>query len=142
MNQYQALSNQPTIKHLEFIQNVITRMNINSFQIKRMAILLISAFCALYIPTKNPLFIGITIFPTLLFWFLDAYYLMIERKFRGLYKDLIKDPSAYKPFDMNIQKYTGETFSFKSVLFSKSIVYLYGMIIAILILAFLILHCI
>ena len=36
------------IKHLEFIQSTITRMNQNSFQIKGWMITLVSALLALY----------------------------------------------------------------------------------------------
>lgn len=32
-----------TIKHLEFIQNIINRMNLNSFQIKEWMIMIVSA---------------------------------------------------------------------------------------------------
>jgi len=40
-------NNQETMQHLEFIQNVITRMNTNSFQIKGMAITIVSALIAI-----------------------------------------------------------------------------------------------
>ena len=41
------------LKHLEFIQNVITRMNRNSFQLKGWAITIVSAILALAASTKN-----------------------------------------------------------------------------------------
>ncbi len=40
------------IKHLEFIQDVITRMNSNSFQIKGWCITILSALCAIYAAEK------------------------------------------------------------------------------------------
>ena len=44
------------IKHLEFIQNVITRMNTNSFQIKGWSIVVVSALLAIYASTKDNFF--------------------------------------------------------------------------------------
>ena len=68
------------LKHLEFIQNIITRMNTNSFQMKGWAIAIVSATLALYAATRNDCLILIGIFPSIVFWFLDAYYLTQERK--------------------------------------------------------------
>jgi Mg2+ and Co2+ transporter CorA len=76
-------------QHLEFIQNVITRMNTNSFQIKGMTITIVSALLAIYASTTNVVFVFLSIAPTLLFWFLDSYYLQQERKFRGVYKQCL-----------------------------------------------------
>lgn len=76
------------IKHLEFIQNVITRMNTNSFQLKGWMVAIVSALLALYANSSNLMFIVIAIVPVLLFWFMDTYYLQQERKFRGVYNDV------------------------------------------------------
>ena len=76
------------IKHLDYIQAVITRMNANSFQIKGWSVTILAALMAVYASTKNELFILISFIPTAIFWFLDTYYLMQEKKFRGLYKDI------------------------------------------------------
>ena len=76
------------LKHLEFIQAVITRMNANSFQIKGWTVTIVSALLAIFASTKNHYFILTGIFPNIVFWFLDSYYLQQERKFRGLYNDV------------------------------------------------------
>jgi len=76
------------IKHLEFIQAVITRMNANSFQLKGWSIAIVSALLALYANSNNVIYIFVAIIPTLLFWGLDAYYLQQERKFRGVYNNV------------------------------------------------------
>lgn len=76
------------LKHLEFIQNIINRMNANSFQIKGWTVTVVSAILAVYVSTKNCNFVLSAIFPTVIFWFLDTYYLTQERKFRGLYNDV------------------------------------------------------
>ncbi len=110
------------IKHLEFIQNIITRMNTNSFQLKRMFVIIISALLAVYASEKNPDFILITILPLILFWFLDSYYLQQERKFRGLYNDLLNgNPHNVKPFEMKPNLYKRGRYSFRSAFLSKTI---------------------
>jgi Flp pilus assembly protein TadB len=80
------------IKHLEFIQTNISRMNQCSFQMKGWALTIVTVLLTLYATTVdstthgNVAFIFIAIVPTVLFWFLDSYYLQQERKFRGIYK--------------------------------------------------------
>ncbi len=123
-------------QHLEFIQNVITRMNTNSFQIKGMAITIVSALIAIYASTSNVSFIFLGIAPTLLFWFLDSYYLQQERKFRGVYNNVagLKSDVDIKLYEMPIQKFQGGQYCFSNVFFSKTIVWLYGIIVFILLL--------
>ena len=116
------------LKHLEFIQNVITRMNTNSFQIKGWAITLVSATLALYASTKNECFILVGVFPSLIFWFLDAYYLTQERKFRGLYNDVAsvsENQLDLKPFAMRPDLYVGGKYRYCKVFWSTTIWKLY-----------------
>lgn len=121
-------------QHLEFIQNIISRMNANSFQIKGLTITIVSALMAIYASNPKVLFIFIGIPPTILFWFLDSYYLQQERKFRGVYNDVakIKNTIGVKRYEMPIHKYTKDIdkqYSFWNVLFSKTIAWLYVSII-------------
>lgn len=116
------------IKHLEFIQNVITRMNTNSFQIKGWSIVIVSALMAIYASTQNNYFFLTAIFPTLIFWFLDAYYLNQERKFRGLYNDVagVTDKQKeIKLFAMRPDLYVGGQYSYWSAFFSITILKMY-----------------
>lgn len=76
------------VKHLELIQSIITRLNGNSFQIKGIAITIVAALLAVYASNGKVDFILIPILPSVIFWYLDAYYLQQERKFRGLYNDV------------------------------------------------------
>jgi len=114
------------IKHLEFIQNIITRMNTNSFQIKGMSVTITAALLALYAGSNKPLYLAVPIIPTILFWFLDAYYLQQERKFRGVYNDVAKLSNLefrinVRSFEMPIQKYVNGKYSYPNVLWSKTI---------------------
>ena len=125
------------IKHLEFIQNVITRMNTNSFQIKSWCITIVSALLAIVASTKNNYFFLAAIFPVIIFWFLDAYYLNQERKFRGLYNDVAgvtDEPKDIKLFAMRPDLYINEEYSYWSSFFSITILKMYlAMIITLIV---------
>lgn len=132
------------IKHLEFIQSTITRMNQNSFQIKGWMITLVSALLALYASSEKVVYILIAIVPAIVFWLLDAYYLQQERRFRGVYNDvagLSPDDSRInvREFEMPIQKYQCGKYCYFNVLFSRTIFPLYGIVIVGLVVAFVLL---
>jgi len=116
------------LKHLEFIQNVINRMNTNSFQIKSWTVTLVSALLALFASTKNDYIIVAAMFPAAVLWLLDAYYRMQECKFRGLYNDVAgvsEQPKPIKPFAMRPDLYIGGKYSYWSSFTSVTIVNLY-----------------
>jgi hypothetical protein len=124
------------IKHLEFIQHVITRMNTNSFQLKGWSIVIVSAILAIYASTKNSYFFLAAVLPTLMFWFLDSYYLNQERKFRGLYNDVAgvtEVPKEIKPFEMRPDLYMDGKYSYWSAFFSVTILKMYLTMIATLV---------
>ena len=117
-------------KHLEFIQNIITRMNSNSFHIKGLAITLVTALMAVYASTNNVAFIYLGIVPLMLFWFLDSYYLQQERKFRGVYNDVtgLKNDVEVNLYEMPIHKYTktiDKQYSYWNVFWSPTIKWFY-----------------
>ncbi len=119
---------QDQIKHLEFVQSIITRMNTNSFQIKSWSVTILAALLAVYASTKNELFILVSLIPTIVFWLLDTYYLMQERKFRGLYKDISgvsNNPQNIKLFEMRPDLYKSGEYSFFNVFRSGTIISLY-----------------
>jgi hypothetical protein len=123
------------IKHLDYIQAVITRMNANSFQLKGWTVTLVSALLALSASAKNQYFVLVAILPTLIFWALDAYYLQQERKFRGVYNDVtgLTKQNKIELFAMPIQLYKGDSYSYWNVFGSKTIAALYLPLILILV---------
>lgn len=125
--------NEQKIKHLEFIEGAINRMASNSFAMKGWMLTIIAALLAIYADSnpKNSLYILIAIFPTVMFWLLDAYYLYIERKYRDLYNKLVNnnDDSSIKPFDMSTSGLGGFCKYMKSVFVSVSTMPLYGFIV-------------
>lgn len=118
------------IKHLEFVQNVITRMNTNSFQIKGWMITIVSALLALYANNEKVLYVFLAIVPVIIFWCLDAFYLKQERLYRKLYQDIV-DNNDINPFDMNANRYE---ICYCKVLWHKTIAGLYCTIVILLIL--------
>lgn len=123
------------IKHLEFIQDAIKRMNSNSFQMKSWGLVIVTALLGSFANTGNKNFVLLAIFPTVIFWFLDTYYLQLEQKFRGVYNDVAgisENPKEIKPFAMPIHLYNEKKHSFWDVFGSFTIMALYLTIIAIL----------
>lgn len=89
------------LKHLEFIQNVITRMNTTSFMIKGWAVTLVAALFALSDKTHEHHLYLIAFIPVPLFWLLDGFFLAAERRYRDLYKKVSGTVEANIDFDMN-----------------------------------------
>lgn len=119
-------------KHLEFIQNVITRMAQNSFLIKGWTITILSGLFLVSSIADLKLLVIVPIIPTLAFWGLDSYYLRQERLFRTLYK---KASVAYKnkdltfnAFSMDTSPYNSEVASWGRILVSKTEFWFYFVI--------------
>ena len=70
-------------KHLEIMQGVINRMTENSRSCKVWCVTLVAATLVLVARTGEPQHALIALVPTLLFLFLDSYYLALERAFIG-----------------------------------------------------------
>lgn len=80
-------------KHLEMIQNIINRMASNSFVFKGWSITIIAGISTFAAKDSNLALILIPFVSTILFWGVDAYYLMMERSFRDYYKTVAKKPT-------------------------------------------------
>ena len=92
-------------QHLSFIQGVITRMNSNSFSMKGWMVAIVSALCAVYASNPNSeasyIYFIAAIIADILFCFLDAYYLKMEKEYRKLYDKVLKSPEE-TDFNMKI----------------------------------------
>lgn len=127
------------IEHLKFIQETINRMARNSFAIKGWTSALNIAVFA-FAGTDKYKAVIISIIPTILFWILDSYYLLQEKKYRLLYDNVrLKDKTD---FDMNcnnldIKLKDVKNYRIINVFFSFSELFFYiGFIIAIIIVYF------
>lgn len=89
------------IRLLEMLQGIIKRMASNSFLLKGWAVTLTAGIFALSAKDANTVFFLIAYIPIILFWFLDSYYLQLERKYRVLYRQVIE--ADYEPdFNLNL----------------------------------------
>ena len=114
------------IKHLEMIENVIERMARNCFELKGLTITLLVLIMTLAGEEKtNTKIIFLVFIPIVFFWFLDSYYLQMERKFKSLYKCVIKKTEGEIDFNMDtradeVKTEGGKRINFICCLFSKS----------------------
>lgn len=131
--------NERTIKHLELIQAVVTRLAQNSFSYKGWAITLVAAIFALGSKEANPQYLLIGLVPTFGFWGLDAYYLRQERLFRKLYDAVRTSAQAdlleATPFSMDTSPFQAQVASWWRICWSKTIGWLYGLLAVIILVA-------
>lgn len=92
------------IKYLEMIQSTMTRMASNSFTLKGWAVTLVAGTFALSSKDSDKLFYLVAYIPIILFWFLDAYYLQLERKYRDLYNVAMALPIENIDFNLTVQR--------------------------------------
>lgn len=126
------------IKHLELIQAVVTRLAQNSFAYKGWSIVLVSAIFALAAKEANPQYLLVALIPTMAFWGLDAYYLRQERLFRRHYDAVRTAPAAdleANPFSMDTSPYNSQVPTWWSTCWSKTIGWLYGPIVLVILAA-------
>lgn len=120
-----------TRQHLEFIQGVITRLNANSFQIKNWHVTIFSGLVALSVNNGNHYCLYVAAIPSLMFWFLDAYYLQQERKFREMYKDVLE--AKIDTYSMPIENYKSRQCNFWRVFCSSYPLYFIPLIVIVLV---------
>ena len=114
-------------KHLELIQNIISRMAKNSFMLKGWAVTLVAGIFALSGKDTNKLYFLVAYIPVIVFWGLDAYYLLQERLYRSLYDKVRHTHESNIDFSL---KATSEEFNnckntFYSCLFSNTELWFY-----------------
>lgn len=141
------LHNASFLKYLTFIQDVITRMNRNAFQLKGWCITIVAALAALAVDKGSLLLFIIAAAATMPFCFLDAYYLLMERQFRGLYSDVINGCPDIKLFSIPINRYTPKEaktdeekkkYTYWRVVCSRSVIWFYGSMCLLCVAAFLV----
>jgi hypothetical protein len=118
------------VKHLEFLQNVITRMNSNSFLIKGWTITLVSALFALAAKDANVNYVLVSYIAIPVFWVLDGFYISQERQYRDLYKEVASKQEANIDFSMDASGYCKGNRTWLAGIFSKTLIPFYGISIA------------
>ncbi len=93
-------------KHLEFIQQIISRMAGNLFFLRGWTITLIGALLALFSKNNSPDYIFyFLILVVFILWILDGYFLSQERSYRDLYNHVRKLKEEDIDFSMDISEY-------------------------------------
>lgn len=95
------------IKHLELIQAVVSRMSANSFLLKGWSIVVVSALFALSEKEPGKILTILALFPSVAFWYLDGYFLSLEKSYRGLYDHVRGVDPQEVDFNMNASEFSG-----------------------------------
>lgn len=114
------------LKHLEFIQAVISRLANDSFLMKGWALTVAGAFYGFAVKGTSWQMAAIGLMPVVVFWGLDAYFLRQERLFRGLYDQVRQRNPAVEPFSMNAATYATGVASWSRTLPSRTLMPFYG----------------
>ena len=114
------------IKHLEFIQGVVSRLAANSFRVKGWAVVLVSALSVLAVREERIVFSFVALLPLLFLWALDGYFLWQERLFRALYDQVRSRNDSEIDFSMDVGTFMGvRPQTWRSAIFSKTLVIFY-----------------
>lgn len=86
------------IEHLKLIEQQIQRMADNSFKVKNWALTVIGGALLYWLKEETPKYnlvwlLALIMLATIIFWWLDAYYLTLEKCYRKLYVDVQKTPN-------------------------------------------------
>ncbi len=118
------------LKHLEFLQNVISRMNSNSFLMKGWCVSIIAAIFVLSSKDIKNVYFLVALIPAIAFWIVDGFFISTERKFRRLYEDVIKLNETQIDFSMDVSKISNKKkTSWVEGILSKTLVPFYGFLI-------------
>lgn len=110
------------LRHLELIQGVINRMASNSFMLKGWAVTLVAGIFALAGKDTDKLYFLVAYIPVIVFWWLDAYYLLQERLYRSLYEKVRQTDEENIDFSLKATtvEFNSNKNCFCSCLFSKT----------------------
>jgi len=124
------------LKETEIAQDIISRMASNSFLIKGWTVTLVVASLLI---TGTSYHHYVAFLPWLIFWYYDAYFLRMEKLYRKLYGWLVKNRPNNDEFLLDMDKaslekrFGREVPCTLQVMFSKTLVAFYGLLLIIII---------
>lgn len=123
MKEYEVNFMENKIRHLEMIQGIINRIAGNSFALKGWAVTLVAGIFVLAEKDTDKLYFLVAYIPVVVFWWLDAYYLLQERLYRSLYEKIRKTDEKDINFSLKATtiEFDSKKNCFYSCLFSKTI---------------------
>jgi hypothetical protein len=125
-------------KEVEIVQDVVSRMASNSFLIKGWAATLVVASLLIEGASYHHY---VAFLPWFIFWYYDAYFLRMERLYRKLYGWLVENRPNNDEFLLDMDKaslekrFGKEVPCILQVMFSKTLVAFYGLLLLIIILS-------
>jgi hypothetical protein len=120
-------SQEAWLKHLEFIQAIITRLATDSFLMKGWALTISGALFGFAASHLSWTIATVGLLPIVSFWFLDAYFLRQERLYRALYNAVANKDHTVLPFSLNPSAYKG-TNPWFTVFRSSTLMLFYGVL--------------
>lgn len=118
-------------KHLEMIENIISRMANCSFLIKGWTLTIIAAVFGLAAKDSDIKFVIIAYIIIPCFWWLDGFYLSQERKYRALYDKVREREGTQSDFSMDIREFNNGRNTWFCSIFSKTLNLFYISLVAI-----------
>ena len=118
------------LKHLEFIQGVISRLATSSFILKGWSLTVSGAFFGYSASHFNWPVATVGLLSAVAFWFLDAYYLRQERLYRIVYDKAARRDSEVPLFSMDTAAYK-ESAPWLDVMLSVTLSTFYGALMAV-----------
>jgi hypothetical protein len=115
------------LKHLEMLQQIITRMASNSFLVKGWSVTLLSAILVITAKDKVYAMGWVAMIPVAAFWLLDGFFLRQERLFRKLYDRYRSQPQdTPTDFSMDTSVVANDVGSWGKVMVSKTLFIFHG----------------
>lgn len=133
-------------KEIDLIQSIITRMANNSFMLKGWMVSLVAVILVLgkdTILVDDVSYLSLVLcLPVLVFWYLDAVFLQMERCYRRMYSSVVgdrkNDKGEEKPmYCLNYKNFQKGIETVLEIMFSKTLWPFYGLTVAVLLLIFL-----
>lgn len=124
------------MKHLEMIQNVISRMASNSFLLKGWTVTLVVGLLAFAnIKEMNSDFMLLALVPAAFFWVLDGYFIHQENLYVKLYEHVTTLTNEQIDFSLDARPFDNPG-GLVSALFSNTLALFYFPTLAVVIAAF------
>ena len=95
-------------KHLELIQNTVSRMAGNLFYLRGWSVTIIGGVLAILSTQKDkaePFPVIVLLVVTFMFWMYDGYFLSLERKYRDLYEKVRSMADKDVNFSMDVSEF-------------------------------------
>jgi hypothetical protein len=123
--------NDAQIKHLEFIQAVISRLANDSFLMKGWALTVAGLIFGFAADQGSWRIAAAALLPMVAFWGLDAYFLRQERLFRRLYDAVRQSDPRVEPLSMDTRGHAATVASWWATVFSGTLLPFYGVVVLI-----------